>query len=207
MSPWELPANETTFDARVDVNDPWKIPVEPLEPPKPDFADDEELKRAYGIELAKGSDGFKAGMEIFNLEMPKALWAASHWLTDPIVIAAKDAYSQTFRKLQKPLDKEELLSKILAFHDEKDLYGRPLVEAKERLNALRLYSEVIGFTGKINIDASTNTTTNNTNNTTKIVLVKPEAPKTIEQVPNDKSRIINDHTASIPLKLVGGVNH
>jgi len=208
MNAWVLPTSETTFDARVDVNNPWITPAVSSEPPKPDFADNEALKQAYGIELGRGLDTFKAGMEIFKNEMPKALWVSYNWPNDPIVMAARDAYKQTAQKLQKPLDKEELLARILAFHDEKDTNGRPLVEDKERLNALRLYSEVAGFTGKINIDASTNTTNNsNTNNFTKIVLVSgnKEEPKTIDQVSNTQSKIQNGNIPSIPLKLVGGV--
>ena len=138
----------------------------------------------------------------------KALWVASNWLNDPIVIASRDAYTQTLQEQQKPLDKQTLLAKILAFHDEKDINGKPLVDAKERLNALRLYSEVSGFTGKIDINASTNNTVNNNvNKFTKIVLVSPEKePETIEQASNIKSKMQNENIPSIPLKLVGGVN-
>lgn len=207
MNAWFLPESESVFNAAQVEISPWGQPVAIVEPPKPDFADNVELKKAYGAALGKGLEPFKAGLEIFNAETAKALWIATHWLTDPIVLAARDAYAQTVRELAKPLDKEELLARILAFHDEKDLHGRPLVEAKERLNALRLYSEVAGFTGKIDINASTNNTTNNTvNKLTKIVLVSgsKDAPKTIDQASNSKSKIQNENALSIPLKLVGG---
>jgi len=208
MNAWLLPETESVFVAEQQPVSPWSQPAAVIATPKPDFADNTELKKQYGIELGKLADPFKAGLEIFKNETAKALWVASNWLNDPIVIASRDAYAQTLQEQQKPLDKQTLLAKILAFHDEKDINGKPLVDAKERLNALRLYSEVSGFTGKIDINASTNNTVNNNvNKFTKIVLVSPEKePETIEQASNTKSKMQNENIPSIPLKLVGGVN-
>jgi hypothetical protein len=189
---------------------PWSTPRAPTEPYKPDFADDEGLKQEYGIALAKGLKPFDAGMELFNQELPKALWASIHWASDPVVIAAKDIYLQTLKKAQKPLDKEGLLAKLLELVDEKIVsngHEVPLVEAKVRVDALKLYSEISGFTGRVNIDASTNFN-NNTNNIMTIKLVRAEesASKLIEQAPNTKSKIQNEDIPSIPLKLVGGTS-
>lgn len=186
--------------------DPWAQSAPPASTYTPDFANDEALKVAFGTELGRGIAPFDAGLIVFNQELPKALWVSANWLNDPVVNAAKDAYLKTLSKAQKPLDKEELLAKILAFHDEKDAYGRPLVEAKERLNALKLYSDVSGFTGKVDIDASTNTI-NNTNNLMKITLVKGsdnKAPKVIDAAPNSNSEIPNLEPTPIKLKLVSG---
>ncbi len=197
--------NPTVFDARnvapwvtpKPVNNGWtNQPSQPL--PRPDFADDEELKKAFGIELGRGKDSFNAGLEIFDQAMPKALWASVHWAKDPIVIASRDAYALTLKKLAKPLAKEELLWEVLEG-------ARASIEDKDRVQFLKLYSDIAGFTGKIAIDASTNN--NTTNNTlTKIVLVKgSQEPTTINnKAPdmNNQSKIQN----SLPtLKLVGGL--
>lgn len=188
---WPKP---TTFDARNTA--PW-VTREPEVFAKPDFADDEELKKAYGIALGRGLDAFNAAMETFEQVLPKALWASLNWIKDPVVIASKDIYLQTLKKAARPLDKEELLEELLQA-------ARKAEEDKDRVAFFKLYSEVAGFTGpKIAIDASTNTN-NTTNNLTKIVLVKgTEAPqtKTIE-APNIQSKMLN---SEIPqLKLVGG---
>ena len=198
---WPKP---TVFDARNVA--PWVTPQpianawtskesQPL--PRPDFADDEDLKKAFGIELGRGSDAFNAGMVIFDQAMPKALWASVHWAKDPIVIASRDAYVITLKKAAKPLDKEELLAEVLEA-------SRKTVEDRDRVQFLKLYSDIAGFTGKIAIDASTNTTTNNS--LTKIVLVKgSQEPMTISnKAPdmNNQSKIQNSLPA---LKLVGGL--
>ena len=190
---WPKP---TVFDAKNVA--PWVTNQPVSAPPKPDFADNEELKKAFGIELGRGADAFNAGMVIFDQALPKALWASVHWSKDPIVIASRDAYVQTLKKAQKPLDKEELLAEVLE-------NAKIAPEFKDKATLLKLYSEIAGFTGpKIAIDAST--TTNNTNNLTKIVLVKgSQEPMTVSnKAPdiNSQSKIQN----SLPnLKLVGGL--
>src|ERR1700743_3896688 len=100
---WPKP---TVFDANNTAPwvSSWATPSQPTLIQKPDFADNEELKKSYGVELGRGLDSFIAGMEIFNQELPKALWASLNWARDPVVIASKDAYLQTLRKAQKPLD-------------------------------------------------------------------------------------------------------
>lgn len=188
--------NPTVFDAR--KSSPWQITQisEPLPIPKPDFADNEELKQRYGIALGQGADVFNAGLQIFEGDVSKGLWVSTNWRNDPIVIAAKDAYLRTLKKAEKPLDKEELLSEVLTA-------ARKSGEDRDKVAFFKLYSEIAGYTGpKINIDASTNT--NNNNNLTQIVLVKGSSePKTIE-APNTniKSKIQN---SGLPdLKLVSG---
>lgn len=200
MNSWLSP---DTFET-----DPWKMPAKPSMPsPRPDFADDENLKQAFGIALGRGLAAFDAGMELFEQVLPKALWASMNWINDPIVQASKDAYVKSLKKAEKPLDKEELLSKILSFADEK-INGVPLVEAKVRLDALKLYSEISGFTGRVNIDASTNINNikNETNNTMKIVLVRgaEDTPAKTIEASNIQSRIENNAAPQIALKLVGG---
>jgi hypothetical protein len=196
----------TTFDAmksspwqvQGQVQDAWQITQisEPLPLPKPDFADNEELKQQYGIALGQGLDVFNAGLKIFNDDVSKGLWVSTNWKNDPIVNAAKDAYLKALKKQAKPLDKEELLEEVLEA-------ARKSEEDKDRVSFYKLYSEIAGYIGKVLIDASTTNNSNTQNNTTQIVLVKGSEPKTIE-APNTniKSKISN---SGLPeLKLVGG---
>src|SRR5882757_10807699 len=92
---------------------PWQVPIQVKELPRPDFADNEELKQAFGIALGKGLAPFDAGLEVFANDTPKGLWAATNWIKDPAVIAARDAYVNALKKQQKPLDKEQLLAEVL----------------------------------------------------------------------------------------------
>lgn len=153
----------------------------------PAFHNDEEKKKAFGIALARiGSNdlnsAFKAGCEVFNEQTGPALWAANHWANDPIVCAARDLYAQQVKTVQKLLDKEELAAKFLYIAEEKiERNGQKFYvnEAKDRIAALKVYAEIAGYAGKINVDASTN---NFVNNEMKVTLVKPsnENVKVIE---------------------------
>lgn len=176
---------------------PWATVV-----PKPEYADNDQLKQSFAIELAKGLQPFDAGLIIFDGDASKALWVSVHWVKDISVVAYRDMYISAQKAVEKPLDKEALLAKLLTFADERDNHGRPVVEAKDRLGALRLYSDILGFTGKTNIDAST---TNNSfaNKTVNLVMVKPDT-KTIDHAPNIKSEMQNENEPLIKLKLVGG---
>jgi hypothetical protein len=187
---------EVPFDARkVDPRpyDPWQQRAS-VAPPRPDFADDEELRKSFGIALGKGLEAFPAGLELFPKETSKALWASVHWLNDPIAVAARDAYKKTLKSFEKPLDKEELLQEVL-------IRARKAPEDRDAATLFKLYSEIAGFTGKVE-PANVN---NNTNNTMKITFVSgtpKETPKVIDHVSSDKSKILNEDT--VKLKLVGG---
>jgi len=182
---------EGWFDAR--TVDPWQQPIVVQAPIRPDFADDEELKKAFGIALAKHQDGFKAGLEIFPDATAKALWASSNWANDATVIANRDAYLKAAKKVEKPLDKEELLSEIL-------IAAQCAYEAKDKAPLFKLYAEVAGYIGKT---AEVTVNNNNTNQFMSIKFVKPDTKENriIDQAPNTQSKISN----SVPaLKLVSG---
>ncbi len=173
---------------------------------------DDSKKQAYGIELAKINaqdlDNYlKAACEIFPDNTGVAMWAAQHWPNDPVVVASRDAYEKTAKALaaqiarSELLDKEGLAAKLLSCAEEKITRNGQsyyVNEAKDRHNFYKLYSEVMGFTGKALIDASTN---NFTNNEMKIVLVKPEVKqetKAIEIVREDDEEDITNIT---PLRI------
>ena len=163
----------------------------------PDYFDcDEALKKAFGRELVKHRP-FEAACKVIPESTTKALWVSNNWMNDPIVIEARQALEAA--ELNKPiLDKEQLAAKVLQFAEEKNADGtKYLVEAKDRIAALKLYSEIAGYTGKIDIDASTKTFTHNE---MVIKLVKPDVKKeakTIDLKPVEETTIENP----LPLKI------
>ena len=185
----------------IPANSPWV--VEDVA-----YQSDENLKRLYGIELAKTSNAFEAACSMF-VETKKALWVSYNWLTDPIVIASRDIYLKTVALSTPLLDREQLAAKVLALAEEKILINgvmRSTIEPKDRVAALKLYSDIAGYTGKVEIDNSV--TTNNEIKELTIKLVKAEEKKqvTIDNAPNKnvKSEISNIENTPITLKLVGG---
>lgn len=187
---------------------PWVIaPQKAPEPVTHEYQTDENLKKRYGVELAKSNNPFEAACKLFNEdESQKALWCSYHWIADPVVIASRDVYLKTVADTAKPLDREQLAAKVLALSEEKIIKNGvqiPTIEAKDRIAALKLYSDIMGYTGKVEID---NSVTNNTLNEMTIKLVKPDPAKPsviIDNAPNKniKSEIIND-PSPISLKLV-----
>lgn len=181
---------------------PWPIPAEII----PAFNNDDEKKKAFGIELAKShSSPFAAACEVFPDDTQAAIWVTQNWMLDPVVNAAKDLYTKAVETGGSLLDKNQLLAKILKFADEKDLQSnRYVVDAKERISALKLYAEIQGYVGKVEIDQSTNY--NHTNNEMKILLVRPAndikepAPVTIDNDENEEE--IDKSSTPISLKLV-----
>lgn len=136
------------------------------------WRNDTELKKLFGIALAKHAKPFEAALEVFLENTNKALWVSFNWLADPLVVSTKDAYAQNIELNEKLLDKSQLSARLLKFADEKDPTGRfYLCEAKDRLAAFKLFAEVQGFIGKA-ADVSINN--NFTNNELKITLVKPQ---------------------------------
>lgn len=172
----------------------------------PEYQNDENLKKLYGVELAKGSNPFEAAKTVLG-ENDKAVWASFNWLSDPVVLASRDVYLKTLQASVPPLDREQLAARVLSMAEgepiERNGVRLPTIEAKDRISAFKLYSEILGYTGKVEIDNSTKTF--NTNNELKIVLVRPadKKPTVIDQAPNVKSEIMNDKTPlPISLKLV-----
>jgi tRNA A37 threonylcarbamoyladenosine dehydratase len=133
--------------------------------------------------------------------MNAALWIANHWLADPIVMGARDIYLKTVEAQSLLLDKDEFAAMLLKTATEKNLdKTRYAIEAKERVNILKLYAEVRGFLNK----NETNINNFNNNEGLKVVFVKSEPlqPKTINQVPNEKSEILNEVPLPLNIKLV-----
>lgn len=217
MQPWVTSPSFVVDKSKQDIFAPaggWKEAVAPVSPwtvnatpqeAAPAYQSDENLKKQFGIELAKSTSPFEAGCKVFGEETNKALWVSFNWLTDPIVVASRDIYLKTVELAQAPLDKDQLAAKVLQLAEgekvERNGIKLPTIEAKDRIAAYKLYSEILGYTGKVEIDASTK---NFTHNEMIIKLVKAEDKKTvvIDQVP--KSELKNEiHNSPITLKLVG----
>lgn len=157
---------------------------------------DPEKKRLFALELAKGLKPFDAALNIYPDNTGLALWVSQNWLNDPEVIQTKEQSNQTEIKL---LDKEQLAAKVLKFSEEKDPSNKfYLAEDKVRLAALKLYAEICGYVGKVDIDLSTK---NFTNNEMKIVLVSPEKEEKAVVIDNELE--IVDNVLPLPIKLVG----
>lgn len=182
------------FDAK--AIDPWQSPVVVQPIVRPDFADNEQLKQAFGIELGKGKNSFDAGVEVLK-DTAKGLWASTHWMNDPLVHAAKDVYLKSLKLVEKPLDKEELLAEVLAS-------AKLAPDFKDKASLFKLYSDIAGFTGK---QGEVNPVFNN--NTTNVMQIKlvggSEKSEIIDAAPtNHKSKMQNDENSIPKLKLVGG---
>lgn len=185
------------------VTSPWTVGAVKEEAPA--YQSDDNLKKQYGVELAKCANPFEAGCKIFGEETNKALWVSFNWLTDPLVIASRDLYLKTVELSQPLLDRQQLAAKVLILAEgEKVLINGKMiatVEPKDRLAAYKLYSDIAGYTGKVEIDAST---TNNTINEITVKLVRAEdkkQPVVIDNAPNVKSEMTN--SPNVPMiKLV-----
>lgn len=173
------------------------------------YQSDNNLKKSFGIELAKTANAFEAGCKVFGEDTNKALWVSVNWTNDAIVIASRDIYLKTVELGSPPLDKDQLAAKVLALADEKILKNGvliPTIDAKDRIAALKLYSEIQGFTGKVEIDNSTKTFQHN-EMVIKLVKAEEKKPVVINSIPNVKSEKLNEISNSpITLKLVGGAS-
>lgn len=197
-------ASNFHFEVKPDpVVAPWAVAAVSQAQP---YQSDENLKKLYGIELAKAENPFEAACKLFpeDSDTSKASWISFNWLADPIVLGSRDAYLKTLELSQPALDREQLAAKVLELAEgEKVLINGkkvPTIEAKDRISAFKLYSEILGYTGKVEIDNSTKTFNHNE---MVIKLVKAEDKPVVTVVPNAKSEIINDVVPPpVTLKLV-----
>lgn len=187
------------FEAKpvASSNGGWGSPQAYHEQPKPIWHSDIELKKAYGARLGKGDRPLDAALLVFNNVMCDALWAVQNWIRDPIVVETRETVENNINLL----DKDQLSAKLLKFADEKTSAGNPIHESKDRLAALKLYAEIQGFVGKVNIDASQKTFINNA---MEIVLVEADQQQTETKIINHVSESLEHENAlQIDLQLVG----
>jgi hypothetical protein len=166
----------------------------------PAWQSDERLMRAYGEALAKNSvNPFQAACEVFGKEINAALWASNYWLTNPVVVAARDEKLKSLDISKELLNKDALAKKLLNFADERSLDGRfPLHDSKDRLAALKLYAEIMQFIGQASIDMSNKTFTNNVMN---IKFVKPDRKEEIEPEIKTIEHNVEEEKLTLPVKI------
>jgi hypothetical protein len=192
---------EGIFEARPIGNSwgDWNTPIAPSPQFIPAWEHDVDRQKAFGIGLARGLDPFSAALEALGDDTGGALWAAKHWLSEPAVIAARDAYAQVVDTASRLLDKDAFSVKLLKLADEKDASGRFYAnEASDRIKALELYAKIQGFITK---EAANVINNNNANNEMKIILVEAAQEKVEEKIQETKVLELEDFTSD--LKLVG----
>ncbi len=205
MQPWITSPAFIVEPPSPALASPWTNGAASAKEEAPSYQSDENLKKQYGIELAKAQNPFEAGCKLFGEETSKALWVSFNWINDPIVVASRDIYLKTVELSQPLLDREQLAAKVLVLAEgEKILINGKLiatVEPKDRLAAYKLYSDIAGYTGKVEIDNSVKNITNN-ELTIKLVRAEDKKPVVIDNSPNIKSEMPNEDQSSIKLKLV-----
>lgn len=174
----------------------WGLPSPPQTPWTPEWCDDVERKKAFATRLAKGDRPYDAAMLALGNDQQGSLWAIQQWVRDPLVIETRELVENSVNLL----DKEQLCVKLLKMADEK-INGQFIHEMKDRTAALKLYAEIQGHIGKVNVDLSNKTFVNNE---MKITFVEAEPEK--QDVKTIEHRApVSDHDNALPinLKLVG----
>lgn len=181
----------------------------PMADARPSYHNDIEKKKQFGIELAKRNNkpnaAFLAGCAIFGDDTNAALWVSREWLTDQIVLEAREKQLETVDAKDSLLDKDQFASKVLELAEAKNLAGTHyLFDDKERVALLKLYAEIRGFAGNNKFDPSTIINNNNTINSMRLILVRASnnnQDQIIENSPNSNTQIVNEKPA-VRLKLV-----
>lgn len=194
---------------------PWQRPdlfiVDPLPaqksgwgdwtPPKneiPEWADDEEKKKLFGIELAKGHNSpFQAACAVFE-DSGHALWASINWINDAVALAARDLYLKTVLADATLLDKDQLAARILQFADSVTPNGYPALEPEIRLKSFELYAKIRGY-----LKDGNNNSSNFTFNEMKVVVVSSEKPQqeSIAQASIEEEVIEAEVIEPLPLRI------
>lgn len=166
---------------------------------KPHIENEEELKKAFGMQLAAGKQPFEAALTVTNSNTNISLWICQRWINDPIVIASKDLSLKSVYNPEELLDAEELAANLLRMANEKDKTNTfYLLEGKDRIATLKLYAEVRGLIGKQAVDQSTK---NFTYNKMVVKFVSPEKKEEIVDNSNDV-QLPNNNKSPLKLKLV-----
>lgn len=155
--------------AAAPKTDGWSQPVKPPPIEKQNL---DHLKQAFAYKLAAKMEPFDAACAVIS-DVGLALWASQNWLNDPAVLAIKEQRLKKIENEKVLLDKNQLAAKALLIADD------TAQDAKDRIAALKLYSDIAGYTGKSEINNSINS---NNLKVIKLSFVKPDTSeaKTIE---------------------------
>lgn len=167
--------------------------------PEPVIPNVDEKKRLFGLELAKNT-AFEAACLVFPDNTNTALWVSHNWPSDPVVVAARDKYLEAADTSQSLLDKSQLARRLLTMAEEKNASNTfYLLDGKDRLKALELYSKVMGYT---DTKSDPLLTQNFVHNSMTIKLVEPEKKEQKQVIDHNESPIVNNNSP-LKLKLVG----
>ena len=172
----------------------WSVPATP---DVPEWANDEGLKKRFGVEVAKGHpSAFAAAVAMLPDNTSGALWVSLNWINDPIVLAAHDLYLKTLQLDTPLLDKTQLGSKLLAIAEEKiPATGRFALAVEDRLGTFKLYAQIMGYMDtKNNFGPTFNQVTQ-----INVKLVKTE--KHEEQAKDSNKPVIEPVANPLPVKL------
>jgi|SRR6185312_1295066 len=167
---------------------------------KPHIEDEDNKKKLFGIELAKGVPSFQAACNVANQNNAHALWIVRMWINDPIVLAAKDTYTEASANKNSLLDKNELAALLLSMAREKSANGTfYTLDGKDRIKVLELYADVMGLRDNKNNLQQTNFTFNKI----AVRFIEPENKKE-ETKTIDNNEFKNSELKSpLKLKLIG----
>lgn len=174
-------------------------------PIPPAWHQDEEKKRLFGVELAKNSNAFEAALVVFNDNANDALWASAYWIGDPLVLSTKDLYLKNIAVQSKLLDKETFAARLLMIAEEKHPVSQLYYcDAKDRIAALKLYADTMGFLNKEQPQLQINNNIVNDNSLT-VKYIRPqekEKAKDYEETIEEAETIeIDDTLPPLDLKV------
>ena len=176
---------------------PDMLNFQPSSIPAPKIEDEAEVKKLFGMALGQGKQAFEAALQACDNKQNIALYISQRWLTDPIVVAAKDLYLKTIQNTNSLLDAEELAARLLEMAEERNASNTfYMLEGKDRLKALELYAKIRGYDKSVSPSSQTFI-----QNTMTIKLVEPEK-KVIDNTPVIEPEPVTN-ISPIKLKLVG----
>lgn len=129
-----------------------------------DDPEDLKLKTAFAAELLKHpGEPFKAGLAVFGIDTPKALWAASKWIHDDFVIAESARIkTEGFEQHDKEELRDELINEMMKIVRNEKLF------VDDRVKAGKLAAEIKGLIEK----PQTNINNNNVVTSNRVMIVK-----------------------------------
>lgn len=145
------------------------------------MTEDEEFRLFAKALVNFNGDAFAAAKHVFPGNIGKAIRAHSEWVNRPEVIALQD-------EIQRRADENDLPTKTEIARELFDIGRSGAVEARDRINALKLYAELLGMLPK----GGESTTNNNvTVNRVMVVPVFDSAEQWEESLRAQQAKLIN----------------
>lgn len=107
-----------------------------------EFENEADLKLAFARLYVRYNDPFKAALDLFPGDVPRALWVAMNWANDPDVVATKAIIVDAGDDLEMLPNKADAARLAWQIAEDKEL------QPFERIAALKLYMETRGFIDK-----------------------------------------------------------